>query len=112
MNATMPEAVKIFMDATNTGNVVGLDAFLAADAILLDAPENSEIRGARAIKSSLKESRDKFALVVSVSDVKCADNHVILSTMASGNFPGSPLAFTYDFTMNGVMIQHLTVDLA
>ena len=71
----MPEAVKIFMDATNTGNVVGLDAFLAEDAILLDAPENSEIRGARAIKSSLKESRDKFALVVAVSDVKCADNH-------------------------------------
>ena len=112
MNNTMPEAVRLFIDATNTGNTDQLGPFMASDAVLRDAPENREISGAEAIKDFLRESKEQYAIALTVTHINCTSNEVSLTVEANGNFAGSPLAFSYCFIMRGSIIQHLTIDLA
>ena len=112
MSNTMPESVRLFIEATNTGNTDQLGPFLAQGAILRDTPENREITGAEAIKKLLRESKKQYALSVTVTHVNCTADRVVLTALANGNFAGSPLAFSYCFIMRGSIIQHLTIDLA
>ena len=99
MSNTMPEAVRLFIEATNTGNTDQLGPVMASDAVLRDAPEN-------------RESKEQYAIVLTVTHTNCTSNKVSLTVEAKGNFAGSPLAFSYCFIMQGSIIHHLTIDLA
>ena len=112
MNTSMPEALKIFMEAANSGNTARLGPFLALDAIIRDVPETREICGAEAIMQFLRESKQLYNLETKVQGVNHNANSVCIAAMVSGNFAGSPLAFSYCFTMHGETISHLTIDLA
>ena len=112
MNDTMPAPVRIFMEATNSGNTDHLGPFLAQDAVLRDTPENREITGADAIKKLLRESQKQYAISVTATNVNCTPESVVLTALVSGNFAGSPLAFSYNFAMRGSMIHQITIDLA
>ena len=112
MNTSMPEAVKIFMEAANSGNTAPLGPFLALDAIIRDEPETREICGAEAIMQFLRESKQLYNLETRVQSVSYTANNICIAAMVSGNFAGSPLAFSYCFTMHGETISHLTIDLA
>lgn len=112
MNDTMPAAVSIFMEATNTGNTDQLGPFLAQDAVLCDTPEDREIAGAQAINEFLRESHEQYAISVTVTHTTYTPDSISLTAMASGNFAGSPLAFSYNFSMHGSIIHHITIDLA
>ena len=112
MNDTMPAPVSIFMEATNSGNTDQLGPFLAQGAILRDTPENREITGAEAIKKLLRESKKQYALSVTVTHVNCTADRVVLTALANGNFAGSPLTFSYNFTLRDSIIHHLAIDLA
>ena len=112
MSNTMPEAVRLFIEATNTGNTDQLGPVMASDAVLRDAPENRIISGAQAINDFLLESKEQYAIVLTVTHTNCTSNKVSLTVEAKGNFAGSPLAFSYCFIMQGSIIHHLTIDLA
>ena len=112
MNDTMPVAVRLFIEATNTGNTDQLGPFLASDAVLRDAPENREICGAESIMQFLRESKQLYNLETRAQGVNYSASSVCITAMVSGNFAGSPLTFSYCFTMHGETISHLTIALA
>lgn len=112
MNDTLPTPISIFMKATNTGNTDQLGPVVAQDAVLRDTPENREITGAEAIKVFLQESHEQYAISVTVTHANCTPDRAVITALASGNFAGSPLAFSYNFSMRGSIIHHITIDLA
>ncbi len=109
MSKQLPKPVEIYMASLNTNDNSVIDACIAKDAHVHDIGENNHFNGLEAIKSWRGRSNDEFNLKSEVTDVEDKHGIIIVSSLTSGNFPGSPQLFYYFFAVEDDLITNIEI---
>lgn len=99
MQNTMPPPVAAYVRALETSDASLLDGCLAENLRVNDRGENDVITGRATVTAWFAETREKFRLSVEIKDVREEDGKTVVAMLTSGDFDGSPLLFTYYFTV-------------
>ncbi|MEK5396886.1 nuclear transport factor 2 family protein [Paenibacillus nitricinens] len=105
----LPQPVEIYMDSLNTNDNVVMDVCMAKDAHIHDIGENNHFHGIEAIKEWRGKSNDEFKLKSEVIDVENKYGIIIVTSLTSGIFPGSPQLFYYFFTIADDLITNIEI---
>jgi ketosteroid isomerase-like protein len=96
-----------YFAATNRHDVAGMIADLADDAVVKD--EGREHCGVPAIREWMKETIQKYKFKAEPTRMVRENDRTAVSVTVSGDFPGSPIALTYWFTLVGQKITRLEI---
>ena len=107
MTTELHSTLAKYFAATRTHDVAGMIAGFADEAIVKD--EGREHRGVSAIREWMKETIRKYEFKVEPTNVARANDQTAVSVTVSGNFPGSPIALTYWFKLEGQKIARLEI---
>ena len=99
MAVTLPEQIAAYFSAKNAANLNMLDSCLAPDVHVWDRGEDTEIKGVDNVKKWMDETNKKYTLSTEIAASQTNGDTVTVNTVVSGNFPGSPLPFTYRFSL-------------
>lgn len=101
-------AISTYLDASNDKD---LEKFLSAfteDAIVHD--EGKVHHGIAAIKEWKEVLERQFGIKYEYLDSSVeAAGHVLVKIRCTGNFPGSPLVFKQDYTLEGGKIKEIKI---
>jgi hypothetical protein len=107
MEDEMHPTLERYFTATNSHDAEGMTADLADDAVVND--DGREYRGVPAIREWTKEILRKYRPQVEPTKVAHEAERFVVSVNTSGDFPGSPIALTYRFKLDGEKISHLEI---
>jgi hypothetical protein len=107
MTTKMHSTLEHYFAATNKHDVAGMIADLADDAVVKD--EGREHRGVAAIRAWMKETIQKYKFKAEPTSVARENEQTAVSVTISGDFPGSPIALTYWFKLEGQKIARLEI---
>jgi ketosteroid isomerase-like protein len=107
MTSKMHSTLEHYFAATNKHDVAGMIADLADDAVVKD--EGREHRGVAAIREWMKETIQKYKFKAEPTSVARENEQTAVSVTISGDFPGSPIALTYWFKLEGQKIARLEI---
>ena len=107
MTIQMHPTLERYFAATNRHDVLDMIAELADDAIVKD--EGHEHRGVPAIREWMKETIRKYKFKAEPTRVARDNDRTAVSVTVSGDFPGSPIALTYWFELEGQKIARLEI---
>jgi ketosteroid isomerase-like protein len=107
MTAQMHSTLARYFAATNRHDVAGMIADFADDAVVKD--EGHERRGVPAIGEWMEETIRKYKFKVETTRIARENDRTAVSATVSGDFPGSPIALTYSFTLEGQKIARLEI---
>jgi hypothetical protein len=96
-----------YFAATNRHDVAGMIATFADEAVVKD--EGREHRGLPAIREWMMETIRRYDFRAEPTNVAPVNDTTAVSVTVSGNFPGSPIALTYWFTLEGRKIARLEI---
>lgn len=110
MSIQLPNAIKVYMEAANTIDNAALDSCLATDAHIYDQGESTHIDGIEAIKAWRASVAKEFELTTDIQNIEHKQGVYILTVTVSGTFPGSPVPFSYFFTLSETdLIANLSI---
>ncbi|NUU61884.1 hypothetical protein [Paenibacillus agri] len=109
MSFQLPTPIAIYMDSLNTNDNTVIDGCMANDAHVHDIGEDKHFNGLEAIKKWRGDSNDEFKLRSEVINVEDKHGIVIVTSLTSGNFPGSPQLFYYFFTVAYNLISNIEI---
>lgn len=109
MSKQLPKPIEIYMDSLNTNDNSVIDACIAKDAHVHDIGENNHFNGLEAIKKWRGKSNDEFKLKSEVTNVEDKYGILIVTSLTSGKFPGSPQLFYYFFTVANELITNIEI---
>ena len=95
------------MSSENTHDLAALADCFAAHATVRD--EGQTMQGLKAIKTWRLETRKKYRHTVEPVAVTARDGKTVVSTQLTGDFPGSPIALDFVFTLEGDKIAALEI---
>lgn len=101
--------IESYMDSLNTNDNSILDVCISKDAHIHDIGENNHINGIAAIKKWRGSTNDEFKLKSEVTNVENKYGIFIVTSITSGNFPGSPQLFYYFFTVGENLITNIEI---
>src|SRR4030095_11958559 len=107
MATNLPPVLERYFAATNRHDLDGMIADFADDAVVKD--ERREHRGTAAIREWMTETIRKYDFKTEPTTVARANGQTAVSVTVSGNFPGSPVALTYRFKLEGQKIARLEI---
>ncbi|WP_230529851.1 nuclear transport factor 2 family protein [Microvirga roseola] len=107
MSRQLPPPLASYYEAKNRHNIDGMLASFAEDAVVKD--EGQEHHGTAAIRSWMEHTTRKYRVTVDVKQAEPVDDHLIVSGLVSGDFPGSPATLRYAFTLAGSKIARLEI---
>ncbi|HEV7354197.1 MAG TPA: nuclear transport factor 2 family protein [Brevundimonas sp.] len=110
MSATIPAPVSAYFSAVNAGKAEGVASAFAPDGEVQD--ERATHRGRESISTwaadTLQRYRVQNAILSARSD---ASGEAVVIARVTGTFPGSPLDFTYRFTLDDGLVRVLEISL-
>lgn len=107
MTPTLPKPIANFVAANARLDVDGMLAPFAADATLLD--NGKPFRGAAELRRLFENEVIPVKAIFTPDAVRHEGATVVVEGPAHGNFKGSPLRFTYRFTLDGDAITLLNI---
>jgi ketosteroid isomerase-like protein len=107
MTTRMHSALERYFAATNRHDVAGMIADLADDAVVKD--EGREHRGIPAIREWMKETLRKYNFQAAPTSVAREKDQTAVAVTVSGDFPGSPIALSYRFKLEGQKVTRLEI---
>lgn len=107
MTPQMHTTLERYFAATNRHDVAGMIADFADDAVVKD--EDHEHSGVPAIREWMKETIRKYKFKAEPTRVARENDRTAVSVTVSGDFPGSPIALTYWFKLEGQKIARLEI---
>ena len=107
MSTQMHPTLERYFAATNRHDVAGMIADLADDAVIKD--EGHEHRGVPAIREWMNETIRKYNFKAEPTRVARENERTAVSVTVSGDFPGSTIALTYWFKLEGQRIARLEI---
>ena len=107
MTPQMHSTLERYFAAANRHDVASMIADLADDAVVKD--ESHEHRGVRAIREWMKETIRKYKFKAEPTNVARENDRIAVRVTVSGDFPGSPIALTYWFKLEGQKIARLEI---
>jgi len=109
MSFQLSASISIYMNSLNTNDNTVIDDCMAKDAHIHDIGENNHFNGIGAIKKWRGESNDEFELRSEITDVEDKHGIIIVTSLTSGKFPGSPQLFYYFFTVADNLITNIEI---
>lgn len=107
MSSELPSPIADFVEANTRLDLDGMMKCFAADAVLLDNGKRFE--GPEEIRALLKEMVVDLKAIFTPDAVRHEDEVVVMEGPAHGNFPGSPIRFTYRVELDGDAIKTMDV---
>ncbi len=107
MAVKLHSTLQRYFAATNRHDVVGMIAGFADDAVVKD--EGRHHRGVPAIREWMNQTIRKYNFRAEPTNVARANDRTAVSVTVSGDFPGSPIAVTYWFKLEGQKIARLEI---
>jgi SnoaL-like domain len=107
MPLPLPKPIELFMSSENTHDLEALAACFAAHATVRD--EGRTMQGLKAINAWRLETRKKYRHTVEPVALTARDVKTVVSTMLTGDFPGSPVTLDFVFTLQGDKIAALEI---
>ncbi len=109
MVSPIPVQIANYFSAKDSFDAALLDACLAPEVVVEDMGEGDRIEGAGKVKEWIKGIHEQFALSTSISAWRRDGEVIVVETMVKGDFPGSPLPFTYRFTLKREKIANIVI---
>jgi ketosteroid isomerase-like protein len=103
----LPWIIAAFVKAKNDRDVNAVINCFASDAVVHD--EGREMRGVTAIKEWSDNTHKKYQFTIDPTDIVKSDKETVLTATLTGNFPGSPVALDFHFTIKDDKICALAI---
>lgn len=107
MIVNLPKPIAFYIEAENSGDVSLFDRCFAEDATVRD--ESATHQGLAAIKDWKAETKKKYQHSVEPLSIVEQNGKFRLTNRLTGNFPGSPIALDFVFTIRGDHILSLEI---
>jgi hypothetical protein len=107
MSPELPTPIAEYVDANARLDVDGMLRPFAADAVVRDV--GAVHRGQAEIRHLLEEAVIPVKAIFTPDLVRHEDGQVVVEGPGHGDFPGSPIRFTYRFTLEGDTITALEI---
>ena len=107
MTLELPPPIAAYVAANARLDADGMLKPFAADAVLLD--NRAVLRGPAEIKRLLEEAVVDAKAIFTPDTVRHEDGQVVVEGPAHGDFKGSPIRFTYRFTLEDDAIKALEI---
>lgn len=109
MSPDLPSPIAAYVEANARLDVDGMLAPFKADAAIRD---NGTLYLGRAdLRRLFEEEVVRVKAIFTPDEVRNETGYVVVEGPAHGDFPGSPLRFTYRFTLEGDAIKALEITL-
>ena len=109
MSTNLPKPIADYVEANARLDIDGMLKPFLRDAVFIDNGKHFE--GQAAICQLLEEEMIPVKAIFTPDTAREEGDHVLVEGPAHGNFPGSPLRFTYRFTLSDGAIETLEVTL-
>lgn len=109
MPVQLTKPIALYMSALNSNDTAAMEACIASDAHVYDMGENNHINGLEAIKKWRSIISEEFHLKSEIKNVEDKYGITMLTSLTSGNFPGSPQLFTYFFAVVDGLIADILI---
>ena len=109
MSVELPEPIAAFVDANARLDLEAMLRPFAADAVITDNGHRYE--GRAGLRRLFEESVIPVKAVFTPDTVRHSGGQVVVEGPAHGDFQGSPLRFTYLFTLDHDAIEALEISL-
>ncbi len=107
MTPALPEPIADFVEANAQLDVDGMLKPFAADCVVLDNGGRHE--GHAELRTLLEEAVVPAKAIFTPDTVRHENGQVVVEGPAHGDFPGSPIRFTYRFTLEDDAIKTLDI---
>ncbi|MBO9708730.1 MAG: nuclear transport factor 2 family protein [Caulobacter sp.] len=107
MSLELPSPIAAYVEANARLDVAGMLEPFGADAFLTD--NGRPIRGRAELKRLFEEEVVAVKAIFTPDTVRHEDGQVVVEGPAHGDFKGSPIRFTYRFTLDGDAIKVLEI---
>ncbi len=107
MSPELPKPVADYVEANARLDLDGMMKLFAADALMLDNGER--FAGHAEIRNLLKAMVVDLKAIFTPETVRHDHGQVVIEGPAHGDFPGSPIRFTYRFDLDGDAIRSMEV---
>lgn len=107
MSPELPPSIAAYVAANARLDVDGMLAPFAADAVLRD--NGAVFRGCAEIRSFLEEAVAGPKAIFTPDTVRREEDRVVVEGPTHGDFKGSPIRFTYRFTLENETIKALEI---
>ncbi len=107
MAPALPKPIALFVDANARLDVDGMLEPFAADAVLRDNGVRHE--GLAELRILLEEAVVGVRAIFTPDTVRHENGEVVVEGPAHGDFPGSPIRFTYRFTLENDAIKSVEI---
>ena len=109
MPIDLPKPIADFIEANAALDVDGMLKPFTADAVVLDVGKRFE--GHAQVRTLLEEAVVEVKAIFTPETVRHENGQVVLEGPAHGDFKGSPIRFTYGFTLEDDAIKTLEITL-
>ena len=109
MTTILPEALTAFFRAKNYHDVNAMLETFTPDAVVHDEGESRELRGVEQIKAWLEGTVAAYKLSVEVTGAVEQEGEIVVTTLVSGDFPGSPIEFYYHTRLKDGKIAEMAI---
>ncbi len=109
MTIDLPKPIANYVEANARLDIDGMLKPFHRDAVFIDNGKHFE--GQAAIRHLLEEEVIPVKAIFTPDTAREEGDHIVVEGPAYGNFPGSPLRFTYRFTLSDGAIETLEVTL-
>lgn len=109
MTPALPTPIAAYVEANARLDVDGMLEPFSVDAVVHD--NGAVHQGHAGIRSLLEEEVVPVQAIFTPDTVRAEHAQVIVEGPVHGDFPGSPLRFTYRFTLQGDVITALEITL-
>lgn len=107
--ASLPRPIADFVEANSRLDVDGMLEPFAADALIVD--NGHRHAGLAEIRTLFEEEVVAVKAIFTPDSVRRENGRIVVEGPAHGDFKGSPIRFTYDFTLENDTIQTLEITL-
>ncbi|GFZ31740.1 hypothetical protein CSC2_22660 [Clostridium zeae] len=105
----LPKPIEIYMNSLNTNDNNVIDRCIAKDAHVHDIGEDNHIYGLIDIKKWRGISNEEFKLKSEVINAENKNGIIMVSSITTGKFSGSPQLFYYFFTVKDNLITNIEI---
>jgi hypothetical protein len=107
MSLELPSPIAAYVDANARLDADGMLETFAADAVVRD--NGAVLRGHAEIMSLFEEAVIPVKAIFTPDTARHEDGQVVVEGPAHGDFKGSPIRFTYRFTLENDAIKALEI---
>jgi hypothetical protein len=106
----LPEPIENYFRHSANEAIEEAVATFTPEATLFDQGEDTKAVGREAIHNWMTDYMSKYKTTLEVVGMIEEVGKVVVTTLVSGNFPGSPAEFVYRFVLRDGLIDQLVIE--